>query len=45
MTPAPRPEHIMWAGQERSVDEFLRIMVTERRLIYQFAIRRVYGLV
>ena len=45
MTPAPRPGHIMWAGQERSVDEFLRIMVTERRLIYQFEIRRVYGLV
>ena len=45
MTPAPGPGHIMWAGQESSVDEFLRIMVTERRLIYQFAIRRVYGLV
>src|SRR3989449_8538434 len=45
MTPAPRPGHIMWAGQERSIDEFLRIMVTERRLIYQFEIRRAYGLV
>ena len=45
MTPAPRPGHIMWAGQERSIDEFLRIMVTERRLIYQFEVRRVYGLV
>lgn len=45
MPRAPGPGHVMWAGQERSIDDFLRIMVSERRLIYQFEITRVYGLV
>jgi PPOX class probable F420-dependent enzyme len=42
---APASGHVMWAGQERSIDEFFRIMVAEQRLIYQFEIKRVYGLV
>ena len=41
---APKPGHVMWAGKERAVDEFLRIMVAEERLIYQFEIKRAYGL-
>jgi len=41
----PKPGHVMWAGKERSVDEFLQIMVSEQRLIYQFEIKRAYGLV
>jgi len=42
---APKPGHIMWAGQERSIDDFLQIMVAEKRLIYQCEITRVYRLV
>src|SRR2546428_2307088 len=30
VTPAPRPGHIMWAGQELSIAEVLRIMFTQR---------------
>lgn len=41
----PQPGHIMWAGKERTIDEFLRIMVEEQRLIYQFEITRAYGLI
>jgi PPOX class probable F420-dependent enzyme len=44
MSPAPSPGHLMWNGQERSFEEFLRIMVDEQRLIYEFQVERAYGL-
>jgi len=34
----------MWYGQERSFEEFLRLMVDEQRLIYEFEVERAYGL-
>jgi PPOX class probable F420-dependent enzyme len=38
------PGNLMWNGKEISPDEFRRAMIDERRLIYEFAPRRVYGL-
>jgi len=44
MTP-PVPEgKVMWYGQPRDIDDFLRTMREERRLIYEFEIQRAYGL-
>ena len=36
LSPAPSPGHVLWYGQEKTVDDFLRIMVEEQHLIYQF---------
>ena len=44
MTPAPSPGTLLWYGTERSVEHFLRIMVEERRLIYEFEPERIYGM-
>jgi len=44
MTPAPSPGKLVWYGQEKSVDEFLKLMEEERRIIYQFDVTRSYGL-
>jgi PPOX class probable F420-dependent enzyme len=44
LQPPPAPGNIMWAGEERSIDDFLRIMVEERRLIYELEVARAYGL-
>jgi PPOX class probable F420-dependent enzyme len=44
MTPAPAPGHLMWFGKQKTRDEFLRQMVEERRLIYEFDVTREYGL-
>jgi PPOX class probable F420-dependent enzyme len=44
MEPRQEPGKLMWAGRQRTFDEFLRIMVEERRLIYQLEVRRAYGL-
>lgn len=44
MEPGPRPGAVMWEGTERSPEEFLRIMVEEQRLVYQFEVVRSYGL-
>ena len=35
---------VLWYGQERTVDEFLRLMVEEQRLIYEFEVEKVYGM-
>lgn len=35
---------MLWYGQERTVDEFLRLMVEEQRLIYEFEVEKVYGM-
>jgi len=40
----PGPGNVIWEGTERSPEEFLRIMVEEQRLIYQFEVIRSYGL-
>jgi PPOX class probable F420-dependent enzyme len=44
MSPGPSPGHLLWSGEERSFDEFLRIMVEEQRLIYEFEVSRGYGM-
>ena len=44
MTPPPSPGTVIWEGRERTFEEFLKIMVDEGRLIYEFEITRVYGL-
>ena len=44
MTPGPSPGHLMWYGEEKSFEEFLRVMVEEQRLIYEFDVKRTYGL-
>ncbi|HYM15108.1 MAG TPA: pyridoxamine 5'-phosphate oxidase family protein [Dehalococcoidia bacterium] len=35
---------LLWYGQERTIDEFLRLMVEEQRLIYEFEVVRSYGM-
>jgi PPOX class probable F420-dependent enzyme len=40
----PAPGHLFWEGQERTVEEFVRIMEEEERLIYEFEITRTYGM-
>jgi hypothetical protein len=44
MTPAPPPAHLMWYGKQKTHEEFLRAMIEERRLIYEFEVIREYGL-
>jgi PPOX class probable F420-dependent enzyme len=44
LDPGPAPGHLVWEGTERSTEEFLRIMVEEQRLIYEFQVIRCYGL-
>jgi PPOX class probable F420-dependent enzyme len=44
MQARPAPANVMWEGQERSDEEFLRLMAEERRLIYAFEILRAYGM-
>lgn len=42
-SPAPAGK-ISWFGAERSIDEFLQIMVDDQRLIYEFEVIRFYGM-
>lgn len=43
--PAQPPEgELMWFGQPLTIEEFLAKMVEEQRLIYQFDVKRAYGL-
>ena len=44
VTPPPAPGHLRWFGKELSREEFLRTMLEERRLIYEFEVIREYGL-
>jgi PPOX class probable F420-dependent enzyme len=44
MEPGLGPGMIFWEGTERTREDFLRIMVEEQRLIYQFEVVRFYGL-
>jgi hypothetical protein len=41
---ASEPERINWFGQTLSHDEFLKVMLDEQRLIYEFNIVRAYGM-
>jgi PPOX class probable F420-dependent enzyme len=40
----PKPGHLFWEGEEKTVDEFRQIMERERRLIFEFEITRTYGM-
>ena len=40
----PAPGRVMWFGQEKTEEEFLKIMVEEQRLIYEFKVTRAYGM-
>jgi PPOX class probable F420-dependent enzyme len=40
----PAPGHLFWERQERTVEEFVRIMEAEERLIYEFDVLRSYGM-
>jgi Pyridoxamine 5'-phosphate oxidase len=43
MSPPPTPGTLLWNGEEKQPEEFLRIMAEERRLVYEFEILRTYG--
>jgi len=38
------PDTLYWEGTPRTIDEFMRIMAEEHRLIYEFEVTRSYGL-
>jgi|CXWL01.1.fsa_nt_gi uncharacterized pyridoxamine 5'-phosphate oxidase family protein len=42
--PGRTPGTLNWYGQEKSHEEFKRLMVEERRIIYEFEVLRTYGL-
>jgi PPOX class probable F420-dependent enzyme len=44
LTPAPKAGNVIWFGAERTPDEFLKMMVEEGRLLYDFEVRRAYGM-
>ncbi len=44
LSPAPPAGTIPWFGVNRTVDEFLQIMVEDHRLIYEFEVERAYGM-
>jgi Pyridoxamine 5'-phosphate oxidase len=44
LQPDSKPGTIVWFGQERSEDEFRRLMIEEGRLLYEFDVKRAYGL-
>jgi PPOX class probable F420-dependent enzyme len=35
---------VMWNGKPMPIDDFLKVMVEEKRLIYEFEVQRAYGL-
>jgi hypothetical protein len=44
MEPKPEPGKLLWYGQQRTEEEFRKLMVDEKRLIYQFEVQRSYGM-
>jgi PPOX class probable F420-dependent enzyme len=44
MPQPPKPGHLAWYGQEKTIEEFRQAMVDEQRLIYEFEIKRAYGM-
>ncbi len=44
LQPDSKPGTVQWFGQERTEDEFLRLMIEEGRLLYEFDVTRTYGL-
>jgi PPOX class probable F420-dependent enzyme len=39
----PSPGTLYWNGEEKTHEEFVRIMAEEQRLIYEFHVLRTYG--
>ena len=44
LTPAPKPGNVIWFGAERTPAEFLKLMVEEGRILYEFEVQRAYGM-
>ncbi len=44
MQPNHKPGVLTWYGQDRPYEDFRRLMVEDQRLIYQFDIKRAYGM-
>ena len=44
MPTPPAAGHLMWFSQEKTIDEFRQVMVDEGRLIYEFEVKRAYGM-
>ena len=44
MQPGAKPGYLSWFGQEKTYDEMRQMMVADKRLIYQFEVKRAYGL-
>ena len=44
LQPDSKPGTVQWFGQERTEDEFRRLMIEEGRLLYEFDVKRTYGL-
>ena len=44
MPTPPAPGRFSWFGQEMSAEEFVAKMVEEKRLIYEFDVKRAYGM-
>ena len=44
MPNAPSSGNVMWGGEEKTPEEFVPIMEEEGRLIYEFDVKRSYGL-
>jgi PPOX class probable F420-dependent enzyme len=44
MPKPPAPGKLIWYGQEKTLEEFREAMVEERRLIYEFDVKRAYGM-
>jgi len=44
MQPQASSGRIAWFGQEKTYDEFRKVMAEEQRVVYQFEVKRAYGL-
>ena len=44
MQPDAKPGHLAWFGRDLTYDEFLTMMVEDQRLIYEFNVKRFYGI-
>jgi hypothetical protein len=34
----------MWFGQKKTIEEFRQAMIDEERLVYEFEVKRAYGM-
>jgi PPOX class probable F420-dependent enzyme len=44
MSPAPPAGQIMWYGAPKTIDDFMKAMRDEQRIIYEFDVVRAYGM-